>query len=54
METYEIQEKIDCSEIDALCPVCDGADAAVIGILGKKVYCRCCACGWQYNPIDIN
>ena len=31
------------------CPMCDGNDAQVLGILGYRVHFTCRACGWQFS-----
>jgi len=30
------------------CPACGSKEATVFGVLGRRVYMRCRACGWDY------
>ena len=41
------QEIIDQNPIS--CPACDSNDNMILGILSKRVHCRCRACGIDFS-----
>ena len=49
MEIENYQTEIDENPIN--CPMCDGNDHKVLGVLGRKsekLWLRCCSCGWNF------
>ena len=32
-----------------MCPVCDGSESIIMGILGNRVHYECRDCGMQYS-----
>lgn len=31
------------------CPMCNGNDNVLLGVLGRRVHLRCGACGWEHS-----
>ena len=50
METQE-QCQVIIDENPTSCPLCDGNDHTVLGILGKRLHLRCRSCGIDFSAI---
>jgi rubredoxin len=52
MTIKEAQRKQDEAADPVSCPMCDGNDSAVLGMLGYRVYFLCRACGWKFSSAE--
>lgn len=52
MKTTNLEQWQTKQNLDPVpCPQCDNEDSKVLGALGRRMWIRCGACGWEYSYI---